>query len=150
MIERQGQCHRHSAECLVASVVNLNLNNLDEQVQPDYQTESWVRASAALLAARRLPWPDLEPRLMMRHYRKQQLGLGVWRRRSYGRSRSSECRTSAWRKRELCAKLNRVAACYTPGLVVCTLLAITIIEYWPIFLSATHHSIAKQEYKNAR
>lgn len=44
MIERQGQCHRHSAECLVASVVNNNLNNLDEQVQLDYQTESWVRA----------------------------------------------------------------------------------------------------------
>lgn len=41
MIERQGQCHRHSAECLVASVVNNNLNNLDEQVQLDYQTESW-------------------------------------------------------------------------------------------------------------
>lgn len=43
MIERQGQCHRHYAECLVASVVN-NLNNLDEQVQHDYRTESWVRA----------------------------------------------------------------------------------------------------------
>lgn len=25
----------------MASVVNNNLNNLDEQVQPDYQTESW-------------------------------------------------------------------------------------------------------------
>jgi hypothetical protein len=40
VIESQGQCHRHSAGCLVDLEVNNNPNNQDEQERIDYRTEN--------------------------------------------------------------------------------------------------------------